>query len=752
VETFGKYSLIERVAVGGMAEIYKAKTVGMSGFERVVAIKRLHYHLSQDNELAQMLVDEAKIAVLLNHPNIGQVFDLGQVNGQYFMVMEFIDGPDLHRVLRRMREQQLYAPIPIVLHIIAEACGALDFAHNIRGHDGQPLQLVHRDISPQNIMLTTSGEVKLVDFGIAKARHRMMETQAGIIKGKFYYMAPEQAFGHHLDPRTDIFAMGMVLYEALVGRAAYEDTDDLNLLKRARNAEYHPPTTLRPDLDPALEAIVLRALQREPQRRYQSARELQAALRQYILQHYGEVDRYQIADFVQQLNAMPVTSGRLPVYVSPQQVMDRKDYQISEDSLLYRGQLPESTEPTHPAHFSEGMMHDPQMGGFEDDGPTYVYSRDEDNPFAVPDILNGPPSQASSDPTLLPHHTFPASFQPAPPAYSNPDQALPSGFLAAPPVARPPDPRPSASPGADLRRDGPRRGPSAASASTTHRFNLGAIPPKARIAAGVALALVLGGIVLAVALSSGDDKQQANAAVKPGAVATPQVAPAPTYQTVSVHSTPSNAQVFLDGTLVGTTPMALASLKIGQTYALKVTTPGKPAWEQELTVTEDHEPIAVDFSTLASTHGVLKIVTNPPGLRVELDGRAVGKSPVEVTEVDREADHTVVAVLEDGTMRRQIVSWLEDEPEIKSVEISFVDDITPSNALPKPPQNIRTSSPKKAPVRKYTPKKNTKPSPKEEDEELNIWDKGDKKAAPKKAEPRKKPAKKDDDEEPLISW
>ncbi|MEC9396688.1 MAG: serine/threonine-protein kinase, partial [Myxococcota bacterium] len=169
-EQFGKYQLVERLAIGGMAEIFKATVGGLGGFERVVAIKRLHSHLSQDEELVQMLIDEARLAVRLMHANIGQVFDLGCINNQYFIVMEYITGADLHRISRRLREQNRKIPTPIVLYVMAEMLAGLDYAHNCCDDHGRPLDLVHRDISPQNIMFSTAGDVKLVDFGIAKAR------------------------------------------------------------------------------------------------------------------------------------------------------------------------------------------------------------------------------------------------------------------------------------------------------------------------------------------------------------------------------------------------------------------------------------------------------------------------------------------------------------------------------------------------------------------------------------------------------
>jgi serine/threonine protein kinase len=750
VESFGKYKLIERVAIGGMAEIYRAKTDGVSGFERIVAIKRLHHHLSQDAELAQMLVDEAKIAVVLQHPNIAQVFDLGQANGHYFMVMEYIDGPDWHRVLKRMREQQRYAPIPITLHVLAETCAALHFAHSILSSDGKPLQLVHRDVSPQNIMVTSSGEVKLVDFGIAKARHRMMETQAGIIKGKFYYMAPEQAHGHHLDGRTDVFAVGMVLYETLTGRAAYEDAEDVNLLKRARTAEFHPPSAFRPDLDPALEAIVLKALQRDPNRRYQSARELQHALQSYLAQRREQLSREQVADFVQQLNAIPAASGRLPIHVAPQQIMNRQDFSPADDSLLYRGPLPESTDPTHPAHFNEGVIREPN--DFEDDGPTYIYNRDEDNPFAIPDSFSEdtvfPGSSTSDDATVYPGKVLPQLLQhnDAPAWNNSPDRNLPTGFSAAPPDPLAPQPQYSARPERPQRHERPQlrgaAGPGAPSnISATLRAHLNQLPPKARIGIGVAAALLIGTIILlAAGAGSKKDKPAPEAHI---------AAVAPVEQTakqiISISSKPLGAQVFLDGVPMGTTPTALVNLHVGERHTIRIKHKKYPAWEDDVLIRADHAPMDVDLTKLEPDEheGILKIVTHPPNLRIEINDEFVGNSPTEILAIDRAGSHTVVAVHSSGAMRRQIVSWLEDEPNIKVVELSFKDDL--ASTLPKPPEDLpkTPTNTKKPPYKKPTYQR---PAPKDDgDKALNIWGKDSKK-------PADKPKPKEDDGERLNIW
>src|SRR5690554_1207296 len=277
-EKFGKYTLLERLAVGGMAEIFKARTDGVDGFAKVLAIKRLHRQFSEDSEFASMLIDEAKLVVQLSHANIGQIFDLGVVGGQYFIAMEFIDGLDLHELAERVQRQHRRLPTEVAVHVAMEVADALHYAHAKLGPDRRPLELVHRDVSPQNVMLSLDGEVKLVDFGIAKARMRAEQTQAGIIKGKFYYMSPEQALGHRIDGRTDVYALGMVLYEVLVGEHPFDRVPDGELLRAVRQADFDPIEKALPSVSPGLAAVIGRALERSPERRYPSALELKRDL------------------------------------------------------------------------------------------------------------------------------------------------------------------------------------------------------------------------------------------------------------------------------------------------------------------------------------------------------------------------------------------------------------------------------------------------------------------------------------------
>jgi serine/threonine protein kinase len=279
---FGPYSLIQQIAVGGMAEVHLARTEGIAGFEKYVAIKMIHPNFSEDQQFVQMLIDEAKITVQLSHVNIAQTFDLGRVGKTYYITMEFVEGCDLYKLLRTGAELDVDVPIDVASFIVKEAATGLDYAHRKRDAMGQPLKIVHRDVSPQNLLISSVGEVKVIDFGIAKATMRAQETQAGVIKGKYYYMSPEQAWGEHVDSRTDVFSVGIILYELLTGQMLYLEEDLHLLLDMIREARIAPPSSLRRDIPPELEAIVMRALQKRPNDRYATAREMASDLDRFL--------------------------------------------------------------------------------------------------------------------------------------------------------------------------------------------------------------------------------------------------------------------------------------------------------------------------------------------------------------------------------------------------------------------------------------------------------------------------------------
>ncbi len=275
---FGNYTLLERVSHGGMAEVFRAKSFGEAGFEREVALKLLLPSMASDKEFVDMLIDEAKIAGQLNHANIAQIFDLGAVDGRYYIVQEFVQGQDLRAVLKRKSATKTKLKVSTACHIAIKVCEGLHYAHNKQDHFGKRLNLVHRDISPHNILISNEGEVKIIDFGIAKADGRSTQTMAGLVKGKFAYMSPEQIRGLPVDHRSDVFATGILLHEMLTSRPLFQAGTEFETLKRARAAHADPPSSLNPEVPPELDAIALKALARHVDDRYQSARELRDEL------------------------------------------------------------------------------------------------------------------------------------------------------------------------------------------------------------------------------------------------------------------------------------------------------------------------------------------------------------------------------------------------------------------------------------------------------------------------------------------
>ncbi len=279
---FGQYSLVKKLASGGMAEIYLARAGGIRGFEKHLVLKMIHPKWSQDENFISMLIEEAKLAVHLNHANIAQIFDLGLHNDTYYIAMEYVNGRDLFQVLVRTSELDTYVPFDVAAFLTDQVAAALHYAHTRCDANGQSLNLIHRDISPQNIIISMNGEVKLIDFGIAKASMRPGHTQVGIIKGKFYYMSPEQAWGRQLDHRSDIFSLGICLHEMLTGQMLYAEDDQLQLLEKVRAADIPRPSEMRPGVPPELEAITMRALSHDPAHRFQTAFEFQRALAGYM--------------------------------------------------------------------------------------------------------------------------------------------------------------------------------------------------------------------------------------------------------------------------------------------------------------------------------------------------------------------------------------------------------------------------------------------------------------------------------------
>src|SRR5712692_6964030 len=294
----GKYKLVKLIASGGMAEVYLAKQAGAAGFEKMVCLKRILPHLARDKQFVEMFLNEARLAAQLDHPNIVSIFDLGEANGNYFIAMEFIDGPSLRAIHKRAEERGEFLPIPEILKIISMAAGGLQYAHDLTGPDQKPLGLVHRDISPDNVLVHRNGSAKVVDFGIAKAANSSSQTRTGTLKGKVAYMPPEQLRGEQLDRRTDVFALGVVLYELLSGRRPWEGDSEVALIGQIMMQDPAPLEELRPDVPTELVAVVERMLAKDRGARYQSCHELQAELEALLVSMGQTITPSRVSDFV----------------------------------------------------------------------------------------------------------------------------------------------------------------------------------------------------------------------------------------------------------------------------------------------------------------------------------------------------------------------------------------------------------------------------------------------------------------------
>ncbi|MCY1074530.1 protein kinase domain-containing protein [Archangium lansingense] len=278
---FGQYMLLRKLAEGGMAEIFLAKRLGAEGFERDVVIKCMLDHFTQNQDFISMFLDEARLAARLHHPNIVQISDLGIVDGRYFICMEYLAGGDLESILRLARHTGEPVPIPIAARIMLSVLEGLEFAHGYQ-EQGQPVGLVHRDISPSNIFVTFQGTVKVLDFGIAKASSRMTQTQPGLLKGKWGYMSPEQARGEAIDARSDLFSLGITFHELLTGRRVFELNNEIGVLLALMAQPIPSPSTRRAEIPPALDRIVMKALERQADDRYSSAAAMRADLEEFL--------------------------------------------------------------------------------------------------------------------------------------------------------------------------------------------------------------------------------------------------------------------------------------------------------------------------------------------------------------------------------------------------------------------------------------------------------------------------------------
>jgi eukaryotic-like serine/threonine-protein kinase len=312
VEEFGPYLVYEQIGAGGMATVHRAIKRGIEGFERSVALKRLLPHLAADETFVRSFVREARLAALLNHTNIAQIHDLGRIDDTYYIAMDLITGVDLRLLLGRLAGTIGPMPVAHALNVIAQVCSGLDHAHNARDPGGAPLGVVHRDISPANLIVGHDGLVKIIDFGIARAASSSRRTATGTLKGKFSYMAPETVAGHS-DARSDLFAVGAVAYELLTARPLFKGETDMETLEQIRHRDVPPPSTINVSVEPGVDALVLTALAKDPEARWRSAARMRAEIDRLIARYGHRASNGEVHGWIDwaMRQPLPLESGVL---------------------------------------------------------------------------------------------------------------------------------------------------------------------------------------------------------------------------------------------------------------------------------------------------------------------------------------------------------------------------------------------------------------------------------------------------------
>ncbi|MBO6940144.1 MAG: serine/threonine protein kinase [Deltaproteobacteria bacterium] len=303
-----RYRVVKRLEAGGMAEVFIGEAQSVQGFKKKVAIKRVLPHLAQNKNFIGMFLDEARLGARLSHANIVSVFDIGAADDTYFIVMEFVDGCNLKKIIEVLRKGGRTVPFKEAVYMTMHACRGLSFAHELLSDEGEEMDIVHRDVSPPNILVSKRGEVKVTDFGLAKATTQLEKTDPGVVKGKFSYLSPEAARGEDVDERADIFALGIVLWEMLAGRRLFLGETDYQTVKLVQQAQVPSLSKISPEVDEEFEGVLAKALTPDPNQRYQNAREFEDALAGYLFSNQMKVTATDIANLVKSILAQADTA------------------------------------------------------------------------------------------------------------------------------------------------------------------------------------------------------------------------------------------------------------------------------------------------------------------------------------------------------------------------------------------------------------------------------------------------------------
>jgi serine/threonine protein kinase len=614
---FGKYVLLERVSVGGMAEVFKAKAFGVEGFEKILAIKRILPSMAEDADFIEMFIDEAKICGQLNHANICQIYELGRVSDAHFIAMEYVWGKDVLQMQNRFRKLRQKMKPEMAAYIACKICEGLDYAHKKKDANGKPLGIIHRDISPQNILVSYEGELKVIDFGIAKAASRSSKTQAGVLKGKFGYMSPEQVRGLPLDRRSDIFAIGTILYELLTTERLFYGESDFETLEKVRNVDVPPPSQVSPGCPKALEKIILRALAKDVEGRYQWASEMAEELNAFLLSHDPVFSAQNLATWMRDQFAVEMRRERL--ILDEQQKVTREALQASAPLMSMKqptlapsarpgqksaAKLP-AVAPTAAMNVGKSVSKDVDISDLDE-------LQDEDDDFNEKTTVSAPggfgvPVEAAADASALPEQSTRIldSATPGPPPRPGSASAgdLPaqstvlfdnSGSTSMPPLAGQPFTGP-VDPSVYSRPPDP---------FTPHYGQL--VPPPASLPRPPKSTVwkdILIGVAVAAAVVGGVLGARAYMAKRGQAM-------------LVVLSPTAGGALFLDGTAKGAlasgTPLALKGLSVGEHQVVVKGDAGE--FRQAVTLAAG-EPnfITVSFSSTGVESGRLRLEIEAPG-------------------------------------------------------------------------------------------------------------------------------------------
>lgn len=596
-ERYGDYELLRLIATGGMAEIYLARLDGVAGLSRTVVVKRMLPQLAVRPDFVRMFLDEARLAAKLNHPNIVQVFNLGEVDQSYFIAMEFVDGPHLGALFAHSLRQRAPLPVEMCVQVVARAADGLHYAHEILDPaTGAPLNIVHRDISPQNVLVSRHGDVKVTDFGVAKASNQQTKTRTGIIKGKVAYMSPEQCLGETVDRRTDVFALGIVLYELLTRRRLFREKSDLLIMQKITGEAVPPPSSINKDLDAELDAICAKSLARKREDRFQSAAELSEALDAWMIAHSRGDPRIALQRWFEQ--------HALDLIIQTRDELSGSDHGVMRARPVPTTNPGEATSATPSLNSAETVMSRPDLRVSPADGDRPETTQLHEDPRTQ----SSAPDEPTSEPEL-PHSTR-----------EGPDDEPATTRLQRPEITA----RSPAAPDAD---------------------SVEALLPRRRlspIAAAMGAVSLLAVVGIAVALGGGDG-EETSAAIDAGVAVAPQPKPPVTATAlVRVETEPPGVNIVVDDDrIVGKSPTSFEHnagvMKVAAQFA------DQPPVPMEVTLEPGEDRV---LRLLAKVP--LDVTTTPPRAKVRVGTVLKGETPYRESALITPEEDVAVRLELDG--------------------------------------------------------------------------------------------------------